>query len=61
MKKIILKRIFFAHHQHREKFKTKIKRKIQSIVIKELEKLKDCSNPKNGFKLFFLRVLFFLN
>jgi len=48
----ILKRIFFDHHQHWEAFKRKHGTKIRSVVIKEVEKFRDCGNPKNGFKLF---------
>lgn len=48
----ILRRIFFDENQHWEQFKTKYGRKIRPIVIKEVEKFRDCGNPKKGFKLF---------
>ncbi len=48
----ILRRIFFDENQHWEQFKIKNGKKIRSIVIKEVEKFRDCGNPKNGFKLF---------
>ncbi|WP_339060281.1 transposase zinc-binding domain-containing protein [Tepidibacillus marianensis] len=48
----ILKRIFFDQHQHWEKFKNKYGRKIRPIVIKEVEKFRDCGDFKKGFKLF---------
>lgn len=48
----ILKRIFFDQHQHWEKFKTKYGRKIRPIVIKEVEKFRDCGDIRKGFKLF---------
>ena len=47
-----MKRIFFDHHDHWEAFKQKHGAKIRPIVIKEVEKFRDCGNPKNGFKLF---------
>lgn len=47
----ILKRIFFDHHQHWEAFKQKHGAKIRPIVIKEVEKFRDCGNLKKGFKL----------
>lgn len=46
----ILKRIFFDHHQHWEKFKRKHGKKIRPIVIKEVEKFRDCGDLKKGFK-----------
>jgi hypothetical protein len=52
MENNILKRIFFDENQHWEKFKNKYKRKIRPIVTKEVEKFRDCGNPKKGFKLF---------
>ena len=48
----ILKRIFFDHHQHWEKFKRKHGKKIRPIVIKEVEKFRDCGDLKKGFKLY---------
>jgi len=52
MKKNILKQIFFDNHQHWESFKRKHGNRIRPIVIKEVEKFRDCGNPKNGFKLY---------
>ncbi|WP_243647127.1 IS91 family transposase, partial [Scopulibacillus darangshiensis] len=48
----ILRRIFFDQHQHWEKFINKHHRNLRPIVLKEVEKFKNCGNPKNGFKLF---------
>jgi hypothetical protein len=47
----ILKRIFFDHHQHWEAFNQKHGAIIRPIVIKEVEKFRDCGNLKKGFKL----------
>lgn len=47
----ILKRIFFDEHRHWEKFVEKYGARIRPIVIKEVEKFRNCCNPKNGFKL----------
>ena len=52
MKKNILKQIFFDNHQHWESFKRKHGNRIRPIVIKEVEKFRDCGNLKNGFKLY---------
>ncbi|MCM3652230.1 transposase [Metabacillus litoralis] len=48
----ILRTLFFDHNKHWEKFKSKYDRLLRSNVIKEVEKFRDCGNPKNGFKLF---------
>jgi len=48
----ILRQIFFDQHQHREAFKRKYRRRIRLIVIKEVEKFRDCGDLKKGFKLF---------
>lgn len=48
----ILKNIFFDQHQHWEKFKNKYGKKIRPVVIKEVEKFRDCGDFKKGFKLF---------
>lgn len=48
----ILKRIFFDENQHWEAFKKKFGSKIRPIVIKEVEKFRDCGDIKKGFKLF---------
>jgi hypothetical protein len=47
----ILRRIFFDEQQHWEVFKSKHGKKIRSIVVKEVEKFRDCGNLKKGFKL----------
>lgn len=47
----ILHRIFFDEQQNWEAFKTKHGDKIRSVVVKEVEKFKDCGNPKKGFTL----------
>mgnify|MGYP002422897838 FL=1 len=52
MEKNILKQILFDEHQHWEAFKKKYGARIRPIVIKEVEKFRDCGNLKNGFKLF---------
>lgn len=52
MGKNILKQIFFDKNQHWESFKKKHGDKIRPVVIKEVERFRDCGNPKNGFKLF---------
>ncbi|WP_422674094.1 IS91 family transposase [Caldifermentibacillus hisashii] len=51
MEKNILKQILFDEHQHWEAFKKKYGTRIRPIVIKEVEKFRDCGNIKNGFKL----------
>lgn len=52
MEKNILKRIFFDGNQHWEAFKEKHGDRVRPIVIKEVEKFRDCGDPKNGFKLY---------
>lgn len=52
MNRNILKDIFFDHHQHWEAFKKKHEAKVRPIVIKEVEKFRDCGDIKKGFKLF---------
>lgn len=52
MEKNILRRILFDEHQHWEKMKEKYGDRIRPIVIKEVEKFRDCGNPENGFKLY---------
>jgi hypothetical protein len=52
MEKNILKQIFFDTHQHWEAFKNKHGAKIRPIVIKEVEKFRDCGDSRKGFKLF---------
>lgn len=47
----ILRRIFFDEHKHWEQFIEKYGTRIRPIVVKEVEKFRDCGNPKNGFKL----------
>lgn len=52
MEKNILKRIFFDNNNNWETFKQKYGERIRSIVIKEVEKFRDCGDMKNGFKLY---------
>jgi hypothetical protein len=47
----ILKRIFFDQHHHWEAFAKKYRKHIRPVVFKEIEKFRDCGNPKNGFRL----------
>jgi hypothetical protein len=47
----ILRRIFFDEHQHWEAFKAKQGKKIRPVVVKEVEKFRDCGNLKKGFKI----------
>lgn len=51
MDKNILRRIFFDHHEHWETFKVKYGDRLRPIVIKEVEKFRDCGHLKKGFKL----------
>ncbi|CAN7630158.1 transposase zinc-binding domain-containing protein [Paenibacillus sp. LjRoot56] len=51
MKQDILHWIFFDEHRHWEAFVTKHGKNIRSVVLKEIEKFRDCGNPKKGFKL----------
>lgn len=48
----ILKQIFFDHRGHWDAFVTKYGKRIRPNVIKEVNKFRNCGNPKNGFKLF---------
>jgi hypothetical protein len=47
----ILRQIFFDEHQHWEAFVKKHGKSIRAVVVKEVEKYKNCGNPKKGFKL----------
>lgn len=47
----ILKKIFFDRHQHWENLKQKYGDRIRPVVIKEVEKFRDCGDMKKGFKL----------
>nr|WP_209300517.1 transposase [Lentibacillus salicampi] len=47
-----MKRILFDENQHWESFKEKHGDRIRPVVLKEVERFRDCGNPKNGFKLF---------
>lgn len=47
----ILKKIFFDQRQHWETFKQKYEDRIRPVVIKEVEKFRDCGDMKKGFKL----------
>ncbi|WP_449305990.1 IS91 family transposase, partial [Piscibacillus salipiscarius] len=48
----ILRRIFFDKHNHWDRFVNKYGGRVRPIVLKEIEKFRECGNPKNGFKLF---------
>ena len=48
----ILKDIFFDDHQHWERFVKKYGNRIRPNVLKEVEKFRQCGDPKNGFKVF---------
>jgi hypothetical protein len=52
MERNILRRIFFDENQHWELFKGKHGKRVRPIVLKEVEKFRDCGDLKNGFKLF---------
>src|SRR5690606_13064675 len=47
----VLKRIFFDEHRHWDRFVAKHQGRVRANVIKEVNKFRDCGNPKNGFKL----------
>ena len=51
MENNILRQIFFDDQKHWERFVEKYGNRIRSIVVKEVEKFRDCGNPKNGFKI----------
>ncbi|WP_279386986.1 transposase zinc-binding domain-containing protein [Lucifera butyrica] len=48
----ILRRIFFDDRNNWEKFKAKYGSRIREVVVKEVEKFRNCGDPRNGFKLF---------
>lgn len=48
----ILWRIFFDEHQNWAFFVRNHGKNIRPVVIKEVEKFRDCGNPRTGFKLF---------
>lgn len=51
MENNILRQIYFDNERHWDKFVEKHGNRIRAIVIKEVEKFRNCGNPKNGFKL----------
>ena len=51
MQKNVLWRIFFDEHKNWEKFIEKYGRRIRPIVMKEVEKFRNCGDRRNGFKL----------
>nr|WP_100486156.1 transposase zinc-binding domain-containing protein [Sporolactobacillus pectinivorans] len=51
MDKNILRHIFFNRHQYREYFKSKHRTRLRSILLKEVEKFRNCGNFRKGFKL----------
>jgi hypothetical protein len=48
----ILWQIFFDEHNNWDRFVTFYGKRIRSVVIKEVEKVLHCGDPKHGFKLF---------
>jgi hypothetical protein len=52
MEKNILKQIFFDGNHNWDKFVEKNNKRIRSVVLKEVEKFRQCGDPQNGFKLF---------
>ncbi|TCP16620.1 transposase-like zinc-binding protein [Scopulibacillus darangshiensis] len=52
MEQNILRRIFFDENNHWDQFVQNHEKNLRPIVLKEVEKFKNCGNPKNGFKLF---------
>ena len=51
MEKNILRQIYFDNERHWDRFVEKYGDRIRPIVVKEVEKFRDCGNPKNGFKI----------
>jgi hypothetical protein len=51
----ILRRIFFDEQEHWEEFKSKHGKKIRSIVVKEVEKFRDCGNLKKGLSYWYVK------
>ena len=49
--KNILRQIFFDKQSHWDHFIEKHGDRTRAIVVKEVEKFRNCGNPKNGFKL----------
>ncbi|MDF2958630.1 MAG: family transposase [Paenibacillus sp.] len=47
----ILRQIFFDEYNHWENFIKKHGKQIRPVVMKEVEKFRNCGNAKNGFKL----------
>jgi len=48
----VLQKIFFDHHKHWDRFVENHREQLRPVVIKEVEKFRNCGNPKNGFELF---------
>ena len=51
MENNILRQIFFDDKKHWDRFVEKYGTRIRSIVVKEVEKFRNCGNPQNGFKI----------
>ena len=47
----VLKKIFFDNHKHWDNFVQKYSDRVRANVIKEVEKFRQCGDPKHGFKL----------
>jgi len=52
MGKNMIKQIFFDENYHWDKFVERYKSRIRPVVLKEVEKFRQCGDPRNGFKLF---------
>ncbi len=51
MKKNLLQAIFFAEHQHWQRFLDKHGRRIRPVVKKEVKKFRDCRDIRKGYRL----------
>ena len=51
MQKSILWRIFFDDKRNWEKFVERYRKRIRPVVLKEVEKYRNCGDPRQGFKL----------
>ncbi|MDJ0306722.1 MULTISPECIES: hypothetical protein [Dehalobacter] len=47
MENNILRQIFFDKERHWDRFAEKYEDRIRAIVVKEVEKFRNCGNPKN--------------
>jgi len=53
----ILRRIFIDDNQNWDVFVKKHGKNSRNVVIKEVEKFRNCGNPNTGFKLFVCKRL----